>query len=219
MFRKRDQHVWLLVIGVTLLALMFLFRRPILVEIGRFPVVGHPLQPSDLVATIAGTLPEIHYSTDLYHQQMGRKLLFIGSHPVVLAVMNAEPFVVAEKRWDELAGHLAVNAGVPREEILFTDAFFDSTYLRVAAILEVVRQQQMTSVIIVSDPLHTRRIVQSAYALVGAEPVRVLVAPTPAAYYPAPYRFHPENWWQSERELKEVFGEYIKLAFYLIKRQ
>jgi uncharacterized SAM-binding protein YcdF (DUF218 family) len=219
MAKKRAQHLSVMVILLVLFVLLFLFRQPILVQLGRFPVVEHPLQPSDLVATISGTLPEIHYGTDLYHQQMGRKLLFIGSHPVVLAVMNTEPFAVAEKRWDELAGHLAANSGVPRQDILFTDAFFDSTYLRVAAILAVVRQQQMHSVIIVSDPLHTRRIAQSARALVGAEPIRVLVTPPPGEYYPAHYRYHPDSWWRSEREIKEVFSEYIKLAFYLVKPQ
>ena len=108
---------WLVTAILVLLvgSLAFVFHRPILTSVGSVPVVEDDLKPADLIAVISGTLPEIHYGIDLYHSGQGERLLFIGHFPVELAVLSENPFEVVEKPWDEIAGHLAIKAGIPAQ--------------------------------------------------------------------------------------------------------
>ena len=202
---------------VILLLLLYIFRISLLTRIGTYPVVASELQPSDLIAVMSGALPEIHYGIDLYKQWLAPKMLFVGEFPVDLAVMNKEPFEVVQMSWDEIALHYAASLGVKREEILTSDAYASSTYERVQDMLDVVRQHHLHSVIVVSDLLHTRRIADSARRIDPS--ITVLTAPTPQEYYPAAYRFHPDSWWRYEADLKDVFGEYIKLVLYALGYQ
>lgn len=197
--------------------LLYLFHPPLLRQIGAFPTVADDLEPVDLIVVISGTLPEIHYGLDLYHEGYGEKMLFLGHFPVELAVISKEPFEVVEKPWDEIAAHMATRAGVPENALIFSDAFDSSTYDRVASLIRTARTHDQMSMILVTGPSYSRRVAMSAHHILqGAEP-SFLMAPTPQRYYPEAYRFHLENWWLDENHPKMVFDEYTKLAYYRLK--
>ena len=202
---------------VLLLALGILLHRPILEFMGTIPISADDLEPAELVAVISGALPEIHYGLDLYRQGMGSRILFVGHIPVELAVISEEPFEVVERPWDEIAGRLAVGAGVPAENVLYSSAFTSSTYERVYALMETARENGHSSVIIVCDLVHSRRISFSARRIAEETGTRCLIAPTPAKYYLEPYRYDPKSWWRSEAFMTTVLGEYSKLLYYWIK--
>ena len=125
-FRRRTVLLLLFLLLVAT-GLLYGYRRPLLHQIGAYLIVEEPLQPADLIVVISGTLPEIHYGLDLFHQGYGKKMLFLGHFPVELAVISQDPFAVMEKPWDEIAAHMAINAGVPADALLFSDAFDNST--------------------------------------------------------------------------------------------
>ncbi len=197
-----------------LLVLLYLLRVPLLTRIGAYPVIASELQPSDLIAVMSGALPEIHYGIDLHKQGLAPKMLFVGEFPVDLAVISKEPFEVVQMSWDEIALHYATSLGVAKTDVLTSDAYASSTFDRVQAMLDVVKAHKLHSVIVISDLLHTRRIADSARRIDPS--ITVLTAPTPQEYYPEAYRFHPQSWWQYEVDIKDVFGEYVKLAFYAL---
>ena len=196
---------------------VYIFQRPILTFVGSLPVVKDDLKPVDLIAVISGTLPEIHYGINLYHSGQGERLLFIGHFPVELAVLSENPFEMVEKPWDEIARHLAIKSGIPAEAILYSDAFSASTFERVTHLIETARTHDQRSMIIVCDPIHSRRVAFSVRRIIGDEPMSFLMAPTPADYYPEAYRYQPDGWWIHENHLKEVPGEYVKLVYYWFK--
>lgn len=202
---------------LLLFVLVFLVRQPVLEFMGTIPIWREELQPAELIAVISGALPEVHYGLDLYRQGMGRKILFVGHFPVALAVTSKEPFEVVERPWDEIAGRIAVGAGIPEENILYSDAFTSSTYERVSALVDMARQKGHSSVIIVCDLVHSRRIAFSAHRIGQETGTQCLIAPTPARYYLESYRYDPRTWWQSEAFALAVLGEYVKLLYYRIK--
>ena len=122
-----------------------------------------------------------------------------------------------ERSWDEVAAHLAKTAGVAEDDILYTDAFNSSTYERVATFLQVARENQVESILVVSSPLHSRRISESAQTLLENDPLLVRIASTPQSYYPIAYRYDAQRWWADEADLRDLFGEYIRLVYYAIK--
>lgn len=194
--------------------LLVSYRRPLLHQVGAYLILEEPLAPADLLVVISGTLPEIHYGLDLFHQGYGKKLLFLGHFPVELAVISKDPFEVMEKPWDEIAAHMAINAGVPADALLFSDAFDNSTHARVASLIRTAQAHEQQSLIIVTSPVYSRRVALSArHLLQGAAPTFRL-APTPQSYYPEPYRFNLDDWWLDENHPKMLFDEYTKLAYY-----
>ena len=213
---SKRRIITLTVILLVLLGL-YSFHEIILARIGAYPVRQSVVAPSDLIVVVSGTLPEVHYGIDLYKAGYAPKLLFVGHFPVELAVLSKEPFELVEKPWDVIAGHMATSAGVPETALLFADAFTDSTYERVVSFIDVARQHDVHSMIVVSDLIHSRRIAESAAKITGAAPLVILSAPTPLTYVPEAYRFNPDRWWTDEQDLKEVVDELIKLAFYWVK--
>ena len=204
----------LLILGIVML---YGVRRPLLRQIGAFPMVRDELQPADLIVVISGTLPEIHYGLALYHEGYGNKLLFLGHFPVELAVISKEPFEVVEKSWDEIAAHLATRAGVPADALIFSNAFDNSTYDRVASLIRAAQENKQQSMIIVTSPSHSRRVAMSARHLLQDGGPTFRMAPTPQSYYPEAYRFDLDNWWLDENHPKMIFDEYTKLAYYWLK--
>lgn len=213
----RRRALVLLAILVVLVGLLVGFHRPLLRQIGAFPIVADELQPVDLIVIISGTLPEIHYGLDLYHEGYGKKLLFLGHFPVELAVISKEPFEVVEKPWDEIAAHMATQAGVPADALLFSDAFDNSTYDRVASLIRAARTGNQQSMIIVTSPTYARRVALSARHILQGSAPTFLMAPTPQNYYPEAYRFNLDDWWLDENHPKMIFDEYTKLAYYWLK--
>ncbi|MCX6047162.1 MAG: YdcF family protein [Chloroflexi bacterium] len=209
-------RIGLFLLLVTVI-LLYSFRHPLLIKLGAYPFVQSELKTSDLIVVISGTLPEIHYGIDLYKAGYAPKILFVGDFPVELTVMSQEPFEVAEKPWEEIAGHMAVSAGIPQSALLFSHVFATSTYERVASFLTIAQQHNFHSLIVISDRLHSRRIAESAQKIRGQDSYVILSAPTPLAYVPEGYRFHPESWWANEQDLKDVFDEWIKLGFYWVR--
>jgi uncharacterized SAM-binding protein YcdF (DUF218 family) len=216
MIRRRPILILLLLV-VLAAGVLYRVHRPLLRQIGAYLTLTDELQPVDLIVVISGTLPEIHYGLDLYHQGYGAKMLFLGHFPVELAVISKEPFEVMEKPWDEIAAHMATLAGVPADALLFSDAFDSSTYERVASLLRTAQAADQQSLIIVTSPSHSRRVALSAaHLLQGGEPT-FLMAPTPQRYYPEAYRFNLDDWWLDENHPKMIFDEYTKLAYYWMK--
>ena len=202
---------------IFLLLMLYSFHRPILVGLASYLIVESELAPGDSIVVISGALPEIHYGIDLYRAGYGDKLLFLGHFPVELAVISQEPFAVMEMNWDEVAAQVAMAAGVPGEALIFSDAFTDSTYERAEAFIEAAYRHDIESLIVVSDEIHTRRLHYSVCKITADRPISILYAPTPQRYYPPAYRFDPQRWWSDESDLKELFGEYIKLVYYWLK--
>jgi hypothetical protein len=210
---RRSVQLVLVSLGLAVVLGLF-FRRPVLRFMGTIPIARDELRPAQLVAVISGALPEIRYGVDLYKQGLGEKILFLGHFPVELTVVSKEPFDVVERPWDEIAGRLAVNAGVPPEHILYSTAITASTYERVNALLQVARNDGRRSVIIVCDLVHSRRVAFSARRIARGSAMEWMVSPTPASYYLAPYRYDPKTWWRSETFVVDVFAEYLKLLYY-----
>jgi len=208
-----------MILGILVLmaALLYAVRHPLLRQIGAFPTIADELQPVDLIVVISGTLPEIHYGLDLYHEGYGNKMLFLGHFPVELAVISKEPFEVIEKPWDEIAAHMATLSGVPEDALLFSDAFDNSTYDRVASLIRAAQVNEQRSMIIVASPSYSRRVALSAHHILQGKGPTFLLAPTPQSYYPTAYRFNLDDWWLDENHPKMIFDEYTKLAYYWLK--
>ena len=91
----------------------------------------------------------------------------------------------------------------------------NSTFEPVEQFVEVCLAYAFRSIIVVSDPLHPRRISWCVSRLLQPEDLDLIYAPVRQEYYAPGLSFEPKSWWTHENSFKALFEEYAKLLFYL----
>ena len=98
--------------------------------------------------------------------------------------------------------------GLPEEVALISEEA-QSTYDEAVNLRRLSEEQGWGSLIVVTDPFHTRRAGRTFRALLPGVTVYTSAAPDPD--------HDPARWWGNERGLLAVVNETIKLAFYWVR--
>jgi uncharacterized SAM-binding protein YcdF (DUF218 family) len=119
---------------------------------------------------------------------------------------NAAPPARLTWRADYLAAH-----GVPKSALRF-EVQSRNTYEEATQVLALMRKQRWQSVIVVSDPPHMRRLSWSWARVFQGSGLRYVLVRSAAEWW------SPGDWWRDELSGAFVIMEYIKLAYYMVKR-
>ncbi|MBC7262714.1 MAG: YdcF family protein [Chloroflexi bacterium] len=188
---------FLLVSGVLLLSL----RSFWLPAIGRFLVCADPLQPADAIVVLAGGGPQrVAHGVKLY-QAGYAPWLIVTNQPLNTPGIRV-PYV-------ELMRTEAIWRGVPSERILMASDIVRTTYEEAIAVRRLAEEHSLRSLIIVTDPFHTRRARMSFRDALRGSGITISVQPANPSWYRA------DAWWQSQDELRETWTEYLKLLLYV----
>jgi uncharacterized SAM-binding protein YcdF (DUF218 family) len=169
---------------------------------GRFLVVADPLQPADAVVPLGGG-------------GVGR----VAQAAAFLKEGYATWFVATDAEIDlpgirlshsELVRQEAQWQGVPAERILMAPGLVETTYEEALAVRDLAQEQGWSSLLVVTDPYHTRRASFTFRDVFRGTGVTVGVRPVEDAEY------DPEAWWRSADGLRDTWAEYGKLASYLL---
>jgi len=103
---------------------------------------------------------------------------------------------------------VAIRAGVPPERIRM-EQVSHSTHGSMEAIRPILEQEGIRSLAVVTSPYHQRRALWAARrTLKGIE-----IVSRPAD----PSGWRPAGWWKTRWNRRIVFGEYAKLAYYVLR--
>lgn len=103
-----------------------------------------------------------------------------------------------------------VENGVPEQALLF-DRVSVNTWDEAVNVLQLMRSSNIDRVLVVSDPPHMRRLSWVwGRVFKGSGKEYVLVASDMEVW-------DVERWWRNSQNAQFVFGEYIKLAYYLVQ--
>ncbi len=119
---------------------------------------------------------------------------------------NAAPPARLTWRADYLAAH-----GVPRTALRF-EVQSRNSYEEATQVLALMQKQRWQSVIVVSDPPHMRRLSWTWERVFKGSGLRYVLVPSAAEWW------SPGDWWRDELSGAFVIMEYIKLAYYVVKR-
>ena len=108
----------------------------------------------------------------------------------------------------QLSLEAAQQLGFPASAVLLAPEA-QSTYDEAVNLRQLSRQHGWRSLILVTDPFHTRRTSRIFHTLLPD--VTLYTVPTPNP------RYDTVRWWQSEEGLLAVFSEVIKMGFYWAK--
>jgi uncharacterized SAM-binding protein YcdF (DUF218 family) len=141
----------------------------------------------------------------------------VGHAAALFGEGYAEWFVVADSPLDmpglrvsyaELMRTEARWQGVPEERILTLPGLVETTSEEAAAVGTIAQDRGWQSLIIVTDPYHTRRARQVFRRALRGTGISASVQPTSGHWY------QPEVWWRDRDSLRETWNEYLKLAIF-----
>ncbi|MGC9336229.1 MAG: YdcF family protein, partial [Anaerolineae bacterium] len=112
-------------------------------------------------------------------------------------------------RYSDLVRQEAEWQGVPAGRVLVAPGLAESTYDEALALRALAQQHGWQSILVVTDPYHTRRarlIFRHAFRGTG---IAVTVRPVEPAEY------DPEAWWHTVDGLRDTWTEWLKLGMYV----
>ncbi len=200
--RRVGRGVRWLLLGAAAVSLALLCRGLWLSAVGRFLVVSDPLQAADAVVVLGGGSPV---------RVAGGVELFRAGYAPWFVVTNM-PLNTPGIREDyaELMKREAVWQGVPEERILRAPGVVRTTYEEALAVRQLVQERDLRSLIVVSDPFHTRRARMAFGDAFAGAGITITVRAVNGSWW------EPDSWWRTQDGLRETWTEYLKLALHLV---
>jgi uncharacterized SAM-binding protein YcdF (DUF218 family) len=170
-------------------------------RIGTFLEVRDPLAPADAIVVLAGNAPlRLRHGNDLYQA---------GYAPVVIISDERVRTHGLNVAWHELYDLGLAAADLPHSAaVLLTDPPPASTIDEAQRDAALLRQRGARSVILVTDPFHSRRARRMFAAQLGRYGIQVRSSPSP------PDRVDLARWWTDRYSTRTVVQEWIKLLWY-----
>jgi uncharacterized SAM-binding protein YcdF (DUF218 family) len=181
------------------LAIVFAAREPLLRNLARWLVRTDEPVPSDLIVVLGGESGfRVTKAAELWESGYATRIALTGPDPEFPEL--EQPSYV---RWL----HLLDRVQVPRDSV---DVLHPShsTLDDARLIREVSTQRGIRSILVVTDPYHTRRSGWVIRRMLEGSGIGVRVISSTPPWY------KPERWWKDERQILFVGMEYLKMAYY-----
>lgn len=178
-----------------------------LIAVGVFALVVGPvliqsdaLAPADAIVILGGGRPNRpEHGVALYEAGYAPRVVFSGGKLYEVGLDCSSALLSLED---------ARRLGLPDGAALIAEEA-QSTYDEAVNLSRLAREQGWRSLIVVTDPFHTRRAGRTFRALLPGVTITTSAAPEPD--------HDPARWWANERGLLAVVDETIKLGFYWIR--
>ncbi|MEW6668279.1 MAG: YdcF family protein [Thermodesulfobacteriota bacterium] len=202
---------WVFLGLILVYLLLSHYHAPVLTWAGRYLVVEDTPSESDLIVCMAGGNVERGLATaELYGRGLAPRI-FVAREEPPDGLELARSKGVKYPETIDLMVMLLEALGVPRSAILLGEKPSNSTLEEARIVRELVKRQGYSSLILITSPTHTRRVLLSFRKVFEGEEVRLQVVPTPYS------DFRPENWWKNRKYARVVILEYQKLIYYVLK--
>jgi uncharacterized SAM-binding protein YcdF (DUF218 family) len=190
-------------IGFIVTILLFLCAVLAFRGVGRWLVREDSLEPAGAIVVLSGSMP--------YRAEEAARIFQMGyAHEVWISrpespaeELNAMGIHFLGE--EDYSREVLVHAGVPDAAIhIFPNAIID-TEQEVDEVLQVMREQNKSSVIIVTSPQHTRRV-RALWQKIAGGNAKLIVR----AAFEDP--FDADHWWRNTRDALSVMREMLGLA-------
>jgi uncharacterized SAM-binding protein YcdF (DUF218 family) len=166
-------------------------------EPARFLVVPDEARPADAALVLAGD-PD-------YERTRSAVRLWLAGEVRLLILTGGEP---GPGDSAESLRRVALGLGVPPEAIRM-EQVSRSTHGSMLAVRGLLEREGVRTLAVVTSPYHQRRAVRTARRMLPG--VRIVSRPAD----PAGWR--PSGWWKTRWNRRIVVGEYLKLAYYILR--
>ena len=209
--RRLNLFKWILFLAVLVYVALSYFHAPILTQMGKYLVLQHPVERSDLLVCLAGSDVERGLASgDLFARGLAPKV-FISRETIPDGLETLRQRGIPYPESIDRVGMILKGSGVPESALIRNDRPTESTFHEAEAVAALMREKRYRSLILVTSPTHSRRAWLTFRRAIPDKEVRMAVMPTPYS------QFRAEDWWKTRRYVREVILEYQKLIYYKAK--
>lgn len=170
--------------------------------LGAFLVTGDPLTEADAVVLLAGGGDErLEEAVNLYRKRFANAFVIVETGE---RVGDTAVDLI------DLVRRQLIDRNVPSDAILHTEPAPNSTAGEAKQVRALLEARKMGSVIVVTDPYHTRRTAMVYRQVFEGSDIRVIIRPAGGHWFQA------ASWWLRPAGWRVVFLEYGKLAATLL---
>jgi uncharacterized SAM-binding protein YcdF (DUF218 family) len=194
---------WASGIGLLLLLGGYLFRAPLLAGLADAWVVNDPVTKADAIVILGGGPENRPFAAaKLYHDGVAPMVLYTDVRPGPTAELGIT------LREAELTRRILLSNGVPETAMTMIGTNVASTYDESRAVRAWIEKSGAKSIIIPTDPFHTRRVrwVFSRELRDTKTQIHVVAI--------NPVRYRAEDWWRHEEGVIAFQNEVIKYIYY-----
>lgn len=158
------------------------------------------------VALSGGDGERLHASIGLYREHRARAILLVGpDQPLLKVYTGGDSLTQAEAK-----RRIILSKRIPADSVIVATGAY-STWDEAQLTLREARARGWSTIVLVTDPFHTRRARATFRKVFQDESIRIL------AYHLPPGRttYNPKKWWSRERDFMAVITESIKIPYYV----
>lgn len=194
--------VWLLSLGALLLVLV-VCRAPLLTGLAEAWVVNEPAAKADAIVVLGGGLENRPFAAaKLFHDGVASTILYTD---VRLSPAEEMGITLPEK---EQTHRILLSNSVPETAMTVIGSSVASTYDESRAVRAWIEKTGAKSVIIPTDPFHTRRVRWVFRKQLRNTKTEIHVIAI------NPVRYRAEDWWRHEEGVIAFQNEVIKYIYY-----
>lgn len=180
---------------IAIIALFFAYQQKLPHKfLGWYLSPSDNLIPADAIVVVSGDGDRMKHAIDLYKQGLAPKLILSGASSDGLT-SNA------------LAMHLEASAAGIQDEAVIMEEKARNTFENALYTKEIIQNQGMRSIILVSSPYHQRRVYETFRSVFKKSNIKLQNSPSVYSDW------NSHNWWESERELYLTQSEVGKILW------
>jgi uncharacterized SAM-binding protein YcdF (DUF218 family) len=197
-----------IVLGVVIAcsAVLFAFRKPILVETAHLLVVKDPLIQSDYIVVPGGDPNSRPFlAAELYKKGLAPRIIVFEAKSDRLIEAG---MAMTE---DQIYRKVLESEGVPGDAIERLSGVVDSTEDEARSLNRFLSSKSSARIIIVTSAEHTRRTRWIFRKILSGKPIEIRMAAAQNPWY------DETNWWQEDNGAMAIAHEYLKFPYYVYR--
>ena len=197
---------WTFGIGCALLLAGYVFRAPLLKGLAGAWVVNDPVTKADAIVILGGGLENRPFAAaKLFHDGVAPRILYMD---VRFSPAEEMGITLPEK---EQTHRILLSNNVPESAMTVIGSNVANTYDESRAVRAWIEKSGAKSIVIPTDPFHTRRVRWMFHKQLKGTGVALTVEAVPVREYTQ------GDWWRHEQGLIAFQNELVKSVYYHLK--
>lgn len=168
-----------------------------LIGAGAYLIVGDRVKPVDAIIVLSGDEGDrVEEAIKWYEKGYGKYFVITKTHTEDIG---------EGQTYSQKLMRIAIDAGVPADSMLVTAGEASSTIEEAMAVKVLANQRQITSILVITEPYHTRRTQMIFNREFKDSEIKVLVHPVEDSWY------KPHTWYFSSQGWRQTLAEYASL--------
>jgi uncharacterized SAM-binding protein YcdF (DUF218 family) len=168
-----------------------------LIGAGAYLIVGDRVKPVDAIVVLSGDEGDrVEEAIKWYEKGYGKYFVITKTHTEDIG---------EGQTYSEKLMRIAIDAGVPADSMFVTAGESSSTIEEALAVKVLAKQRNITSLLVITAPYHTRRTQMIFNREFKDSDIKVLVHPVEESWY------KPLTWYLSPQGWRQTLAEYASL--------